>query len=560
MGNSGLIVFPNPLFHFNELLMQLTVETCLRCILVSTITGVAFCAGAGIAVTLEKAAASPEEAVILTPKPPPPPRINGAKIFGVRLGHPFLFTIPATGQRPMEFAVEGLPEGLTVDSQTGRISGSLKARGEYAVTFHVQNALGQAERKFKIVCGDTLALTPMMGWSTWYFWSKHLSDRIVRDGADAMLSSGLINHGWSYLEIAEFWPIKPGSKAPMLSGESRDSQGNINTCKWFPDMKRLADYIHGKGLKAGIYTSPGPLTCEGYVGAYQHEQQDAQQFAAWGFDYLMYDWCSYEGVAKIHELAALKKPYHQMGDILKKLDRDIVLKICQYGWGDVWKWGREAGGNCWRTGGDLGAPYRGIPTNLSHVFDLYGRNELQKYAGPGGWNDPDNLLLGILYKAGEDVSGDKPKPGLPPNSESGPTSLSPNEQYAHMSLWCLLAAPLFFGGDVRQLDAFTLSLLTNDEVIEVDQDPLGKSALRVSKNGDHEVWAKDLEDGSKAVGLFNRGAGTQNVTAKWSDLGLTGKQTVRDLWRQKDLGGFDDQFSAPVGRHGVVLLRLRAGE
>jgi alpha-galactosidase len=149
---------------------------------------------------------------------------------------------------------------------------------------------------------------------------------------------------------------------------------------------------------------------------------------------------------------------------------------------------------------------------------------------------------------------------LPPNSESGPTSLSPNEQYAHMSLWCLLAAPLFFGGDVRQLDAFTLSLLTNDEVIEVDQDPLGKSALRVSKNGDHEVWAKDLEDGSKAVGLFNRGAGTQNVTAKWSDLGLTGKQTVRDLWRQKDLGGFDGQFSAPVGRHGVVLLRLGAGE
>jgi len=545
-------------------MMHVAAETYRRFIIfsaittLSAITGVAFWAGAGVAAAAEEAAATREEAVILTPQPPATPRINGAKIFGVRPGHPFLFTIPATGQRPMEFAVEGLPEGLTVDSQTGRISGSLKARGAYAVTFRARNALGRADRKFKIVCGDTLALTPMMGWSTWYYWSKHLSDRIVRDGADAMVSSGLIDHGWSYLEIAEFWQVKPGSNAPMLSGEPRDAQGNIHTCPWFPDMKGLADYIHGKGLKAGIYTSPGPLTCEGYVGAYRHERQDAQQFAAWGFDYLMYDWCSYEGVAKSHALAALQKPYRQMGDILKQLDRDIVLKICQYGMGDVWKWGREAGGNCWRTGGDLGGRYRDIPASLSHVFDLYGRNELQRYAGPGGWNDPDNLLLGIIYKLGERVSADKP--GLPPNRETGPTSLSPNEQYAHMSLWCLSAAPLFFGGDVRQLDAFTLSLLTNDEVLEVDQDPLGKAAMRVSKNGDREVWAKDMEDGSKAVGLFNRGEGTQQVTAKWSALGLTGKQTVRDLWRQKDLGGFDGQFSAPVGRHGVVLLRLRANK
>ena len=361
--------------------------------------------------------------------------------------------------------------------------------------------MGQAERKFKIVCGDTLALTPMMGWSTWYFWSKHLSDRIVRDGADAMVSSGLINHGWSYLEIAEFWPIKPGSNAPMLSGESRDSHGNINTCKWFPDMKDFADYIHGKGLKAGIYTSPGPLTCEGYVGAYQHEKQDARQFAAWGFDYLMYDWCSYEGVAKSHELAPLQKPYRQMGDILKKLNRDIVLKICQYGWGDVWKWGRETGGNCWRTGGDLGGRYRDIPANLSQVFDLYGRNELQKYAG----HLVDGTILTTCYW---ESSTRQEKTGLGKSPSQGcrltatpAESLSPHEQYRHMSLWRLLAAPLFLGGDVRQLDAFTLSLLTNDEVIEVDRESFGKSALQL-KNGDHEVWAKDMEDGSKAVGLF----------------------------------------------------------
>jgi alpha-galactosidase len=176
------------------------------------------------------------------------------------------------------------------------------------------------------------------------------------------------------------------------------------------------------------------------------------------------------------------------------------------------------------------------------VFGLYGRNELQKYNRPGSWNDPDYLLLGYLS-----------------NWQGGtaPTPLSPNEQYAHVSLWCLLSAPLILSGDITRLDDFTLSLLSNDEVLELDQDPLGKSALRVAKSGDGEVWAKDLEDGTKAVGLFNRGQSEAPVTVKWSDLGLQGQQAVRDLWRQKDLGAFGGQFTAPVGRHGVVLIRLR---
>ena len=215
-------------------------------------------------------------------------------------------------------------------------------------------------------------------------------------------------------------------------------------------------------------------------------------------------------------------------------------------WGDVWKWGREVGGQSWRTAGDLGAEFdRPFPA-IAGVFDLYGRNEVQKYAGPGGWNDPDYVLLGYLHnwKTGK----------------TEPTRLTPNEQYTHVSLWSLLGAPLIFSGDITRLDDFTLGLLCNDEVIDVDQDPLGRSALRVAKQGGLEVWAKDMEDGSKAVGLFNRGEGEQKVTARWADLGLSGKQIVRDLWRQKDRGQFEGEFSAPVGRHGVVLVRIRPAE
>ncbi|MBN1395767.1 MAG: DUF1080 domain-containing protein [Pirellulales bacterium] len=499
-------------------------------------------------------ASSPtDEAAILTPKPPERPRINGARVFGVRPGHPFLFTIPATGRRPMTFAVDNLPEGLKVDPQSGQITGTIAEPGEYVVALRSRNALGEDLRKFKIVCGDTLALTPHMGWNSWYVWEGRVSDKIMREAADAMVANGMINHGYQYVNIDACWQVKRGSDDPILGGPARDDQGNLKSNKKFPDMKALADYIHGKGLKAGLYTSPGPTTCGGnYEGAYQHEEQDARQFAEWGFDFLKYDWCSYGNAVQVWgdienpDLEKLQKPYRQMGDILKKQDRDIVFNLCQYGWGGVWKWGREVGGHSWRTAGDLGGSFDGIPAAMFRdVFNLFGRNELQKFSGPGGWNDPDYLLLGHLsnWKGG-----------------SAPTPFTPNEQYTHVSLWCLLSAPLILSGDIARLDDFTLGLLCNDEVIEVDQDPLGKAALRVAKQGDLEVWAKDMEDGSKAVGLFNRGEGIQNVTAKWSDLGLEGKQIVRDLWRQKDLGAFENEFSAAVPRHGVVLVRIRAAD
>ena len=484
-----------------------------------------------------------EDAVILTPKPPRAPRINGARIFGVHPGHPFLFTIPATGDRPMKFAVDHLPKGLTVDAQTGQIQGRIEEPGEYVVTFRAANLMDEVAREFKIVCGETLALTPHMGWNSWYVWESRVTDKIIRAAADAMVSSGLINHGYQYVNIDDCWAVKPGATDPSLGGEPRDMWGMVNANQRFPDMKALTAYIHSKGLKAGIYTSPGPLTCAGHVGAYQHEELDAQRFAEWGFDFLKYDWCSYGGVAKNPNRADLQKPYRVMGGILRRQDRDLVLNLCQYGMGNVWEWGKEVGGHSWRTAGDLGGSFQGIPAALFRDgFDVYARNELHKFGGPGGWNDPDYLLLGYLSNW---------------QGQTASSPLTPNEQYTHVSLWCLLAAPLIFSGDITRLDDFTLSLLTNDEVIDVDQDPLGRPGRRVAIEGDLEVWARDMEDGSKAVGLFNRGEDTTTVTAKWTDLGIKGKQIVRDLWRQQDLGKYEGEFKTLVPRHGVVLVRLR---
>lgn len=478
-----------------------------------------------------------EEAVILTPKPPKTPRINGPKVFGVRPGSPFLFTIPATGERPMEFAAEGLPAGLKLDAGTGQITGAVKEKGEHAVTLRAKNALGAAERGFRIVVGDQLALTPSMGWNSWYTHFISVSDKIMRDAADAMVSTGMINHGYAYVNIDEGWSIRPSSTEPDLAGEPRDAEGNIRPNRKFPDMKAMTDYIHSKGLKAGLYSSPGPLACGKCAGSYEHEEQDARQYAAWGFDFLKYDWCSYGKIAKDKSLPELKKPYLLMNTALRKLDRDFVYNLCQYGMGDVWTWGAEVGGHSWRTTGDLGAASN-LWSNVEKIG--FSQNGLEKYAGPGHWNDPDYLLIGHIGWKGA----------------IRPTPLTPNEQYTHVTLWCLLASPLVFSGDMTKLDEFTLSLLCNDEVIAVDQDPLGIQGRRVAADGEREVWAKDLEDGTKAVGLFNRDEAAGTVVAKWSDLGVKGPQVVRDLWRQKDLGTFDERYESPVARHGAVMLKL----
>jgi alpha-galactosidase len=476
-----------------------------------------------------------EDAVILTPKASPKPRINSAKVFGVRPGAPFLFTVAATGDRPMTFSAKGLPKGLKLDKQTGQITGSLKNKGEHMVTLRAKNKLGTAEQKFKIVCGPQIGLTPALGWNSWNCFASAVTADKVKAAADAMVASGLIHHGWTYINIDDYWQVHRNSKDPTLQGPHRDAAGRIIPNPRFPDMKGLADYVHSKGLKIGLYSSPGPWTCGGCVGSWQHEEQDAQSYADWGFDYLKYDWCSYGGLVRDdNSLPTLQKPYRVMRAALDRVNRDILFSFCQYGMGNVWEWGAEAGGNSWRTTGDITDSW----SSMARIgFSQAGH---EPHAGPGHFNDPDMLVVG--------------KVGWGPNLH--PTRLTPNEQYTHISLWCLLASPLLIGCDMTQLDDFTLSLLTNDEVLEVNQDPLGRQAARVAQNGDLEIWAKDMADGSKAIGLFNRGYSEAPVAANWSDLGLIGKQKVRDLWRQKDLGDFTGAFTASVPRHGVVLVRL----
>jgi alpha-galactosidase len=392
-----------------------------------------------------------------------------------------------------------------------------------------------------------------MGWNSWNCFAGAVTAEKIKSAADAMVKSGLINHGWTYINIDDFWQVHRDSKDPTLQGPKRSAEGRILPNSRFADMKGLVDYVHGLGLKIGIYSVPGPWTCGGCVGSFGHESQDAQQYAEWGFDYLKYDWCSYnpnfENYRDVKDWdpssapniqysggdhpANGRVPFKMMHEALAKQPRDIIYSLCQYGMGNVWEWGTEVGGNSWRTTQDINDSWG----SMSGIG--FRQAGLEKYAGPGHFNDPDMLVVGH-------VGWGNPKP----------TKLTPNEQYTHISLWSLLASPLLIGCDMTKLDDFTLNLLTNDEVIEVNQDPLGCQAGRIIQDGTKEVWAKELEDGSMAVGLFNRSQREQTVTVMWSDLGITGRQSVRDLWCQKDLGQFTGQFQTKVGRHGVVLVKV----
>lgn len=486
-----------------------------------------------------------DEPEILTPAAPAAPRINGPRIFGVRPTHPLLFTIPATGDRPMTFSADHLPPGISLDPATGILSGSVANKENYKITFHAKNAKGEASREFTLAVGDTIALTPQLGWNSWNCFGSSVTADKVKAAADAMVSSGLINHGFSYVNIDDFWEknARQAGNDPTMAGPARDENGVILPNARFPDMKGLADYIHGKGLKAGLYSSPGPTTCGGCTGSYQHEAQDVQTWDKWGFDYIKYDLCSYTGgtpEGREHNPNQspenAKLPYALLGEALKKTDRDIFFSLCQYGQQNVGEWAPSVGGNSWRTTGDISANWR----SLTGIIDQQVGRE--KFAAPGHWNDPDMLVVGRTAIG----SGNNPTQGL-----------SANEMTTHISMWALLDAPLLIGCDMTKMDPFTLSLLSNDEVLDVNQDTLGQQAVRILRDGEFEVWAKDLADGSKAVGIFNRSELESPYTLKYSDLKISGSQQARDLWRQKNIASTAaDSFTAPIPRHGVLLLKL----
>jgi len=459
---------------------------------------------------------------ILTPKASAQPKINAAKVFGVRPGSPFLFKIAAIGSKPLKYSVANLPPGLKLDAATGIITGKLLKPGDYKMSFVVKNNSGEAKKEFTIKCGDLLALTPPMGWNSWNCWGLSVSDEKLKSSAQAMMDKGLIDHGWTYMNIDDGW-----------EAEQRNATGEIVANKKFPNMKALGDWLHGHGLKLGIYSSPGPKTCGNYLGSWQHEQQDATTYANWGIDYLKYDWCSYEEVKGDTTLSAYQKPYKVMQAGLRSQKRDIIYSLCQYGMKNVSAWGAEVDGNCWRTTGDITDTW----SSLSNIG--FNQGKLSQYAKSGRWNDPDMMIVGQVGW-GENLH---------------PTRLTPDEQYTHVSLWCLLSSPLLIGCDLSKLDDFTLNLLTNDEVLALDQEALGKQARQIIKKDGYQVWVKELEDGNKAIGIFNLGDDYQNVSVNWSELGLPAKEKIRDLWRQKDLGIFESSFTTKVAPHGVTLIK-----
>lgn len=473
-----------------------------------------------------------EKPYILTPKAPKNPLFNGALKLTASAGKPIIYRLPFSGQRPMTFTAVSLPAGLSLDKKNGIITGSVARNGRYKVVVTAQNAAGKGTGSFALGIGEPLLATPPLGWNHWNGYGMNITGRDIIANAHAMVNSGLADYGFSYVNIDDGWQGTRGNDSIMRPNDK------------FRDMKAIADTIHALGLKAGLYSSPGPYTCGRKLGSYKNEEIDAQTYAAWGYDLLKHDWCSYGEIKRFPTLQERKDPYIKMSNALRATNRDIVLSLCQYGAGQVQDWGREVGGSYWRTTNDIVDGWGSMISiaNLNHG--------LEKYNGPGGWNDPDMLVVGVLGW----------------NENKRKTKLTPDEQYTHISMWSMLAAPMLLGCDLTKLDDFTLSLLTNREVNAINQDTLGAQAKVVYKEGATfsflgraiEVWVKPLADGSKAVGVFNLGSDPADFNLDLARLGLKGNQRVRDLWRQKDLATASAATPVPLklNRHGVMLFKV----
>ena len=466
---------------------------------------------------------------ILTPAAPAVPRFNTTELYGVRPGSPVIFRFGVSGDKPMKFSAENLPEGLALNPDNGALSGKIDKVGSYTFTVKARNAKGEAAQRFTLRVGSKIALTPPMGWNSWNCWGLSVTQDRVMSSAKALLETGLADYGYAYINIDDAW-----------EAAERNADGTIAVNEKFPDMKGLGDWLHSQGLKFGIYSSPGDRTCGGYLGSLDHEMQDAETYNSWGIDYLKYDWCGYgrkHATEKDNQtVASYVRPYLHMEECLRAQPRDIFYSLCQYGMADVWKWGEAVDANSWRTTGD-------ITDTWESMYDIgFRRNApLFPYAQPGHWNDPDMLIVG--------------KVGWSSNLRD--SRLTPDEQYTHISLWTLMASNMLSGCDISQMDDFTGGLLCNNEVNAVNQDILGRQAERVVEDGSIHIFKRPLADGSYAVGIFNVGDEDVNIDLQryLQQMGAQRLTAVRDLWRQKDLSATDLRYFLPS--HGVKYLKVR---
>jgi alpha-galactosidase len=382
-----------------------------------------------------------------------------------------------------------------------------------------------APAKTLTVPRQLVAQTPPMGWNSWNFFAERVSDKDIRAAADQLVATGMKDAGYIYVNIDDTW-----------EGQ-RDANGVLHSNAKFPDMKALADYVHSKGLKIGIYSGPGPKTCAGYEGSLDHEAQDAQLYAQWGIDYLKYDLCSFipdvmETKApndKAAQMRLMVAAYAKMDKALKATGRPIVFSLCQYGWDAVWEWAPSVGGNLWRTTGDINPDWDRIYAIASQQAGL------EKYASPGHWNDPDMLEVG-----------------------NGKLTLAENR--AHFSLWAMLAAPLLAGNDLPNMKPEIKAILTNRDVIAIDQDTLGKQGTRVYSEGEVDVWKRPLAGGAMAIAIINAGDSrysTHPFHLSLDQLGLHGPQTGKDLWTGKPITLSNSQ-PLELARHDVLLVRIDA--
>jgi alpha-galactosidase len=425
-------------------------------------------------------------------------------------GNKFHFVV---GRAPRQRTFEGSLEGDHLTVQESSANGRNSGQGE--ATRSTEEAMAppkpQALPALHEIPDNGLARTPPMGWNSWNHFHTAIDDKTVREMADAMVTSGMKDAGYVYINIDDAWQLE------------HDASGKIVPNKKFPDMKALADYVHSKGLKIGIYSSPGPKTCGGYEGSFGHEKADAEMYAKWGIDYLKYDWCS---ASAIYKDTDMRPVYQVMGDALKATGRPIVFSLCQYGREDVWNWGAKVGGNSWRTTGDISDNWKSMSTIG------FKQMSIAQYAKVGHWNDPDML-------------------------EIGNGGMSDEEYRTHMTLWSMLRAPLLAGNDVRAMSDATKGILMNKEVIAIDQDPLGAPAQLAKTDGDVEVWIRPLKGKATGLAFFNKGDQPAEVKLAWSEARLKKPKRARDLWAHSDVKTSADGYSAKVPAHGTVLLKLQ---
>ena len=504
-----------------------------------------------------------KEKQIISPTPSESPRINGPEIYGARPERIFLYRIPCQGERPIIFSASGLPETLSLDSEKGIISGiTPKEKGDYEIFIKARNSHGEDSLNFTLCIGDKLALTPPMGWNSWGGYMVDVSDSLMRHAADLFDQKGFADVGYQYIGIDDCWmrvnqqmyddrpeqTVQKHASYDYVStgtiGDIRDSNGRPLPNGKFPDMKALTDYIHSYGLKAGIYSSPGPRTCQQWMASYGHERTDADQYAEWGFDLLKYDLCTGRPILKrMQERIPGYMPqdfWEPMTTYIMDQDRDILFNLCQYGLDNPWLWAPDINIQTWRIGGDLNHMVHNYFSNALRIAV-----DLREYNKPGQWSDPDFMYIHRIKAAA--------RMGEP----SEEIALTTNQRYQYVTLWSIICAPFFFSCDLMNIDDFTISLLTNAEVVNLNQDRLGHTAEVVRNTEKETVMVKNLADGSKAVAIFNRDPENEaKIFVSWDEFGGCCDMNVRDLWRGKDLGTHKDGIIVRLSPDGVALLKI----